>query len=118
MSKNDQISKREQAKTDGFTVVNPAPDVLLLDLDSDAQEAQYNAMLPFVAAYLEGTKERERWRSKSGKHWHVVVQLPFGIDMASRIALQAALGSDPKREILSIALLHSPSCLFRPQEAK
>lgn len=118
MSTLQEQKTREQAKKDGFTIIHPAPDRLLLDLDTPESQERYAQLFPVVQGYFEGAIEENRWLSKSGIGMHVVVKLPFHIDMPSRIALQAALGSDPKREILSIGYLHSPSVLFKPDGTK
>jgi len=40
------------------------------------------------------------WRSKSGTGWHVVIYLTYPLPFHQRIAIQAAFGSDWKRELL------------------
>jgi hypothetical protein len=74
-----------------------------------------------VWQYIEdyvGIEDREYWSSKSG-NTHCYVTLKQPVAAAERIALQSCLGSDPKREALSVLrLLNSieePSLLFKPK---
>ncbi len=107
------------AVADGMTVVAAGPHELLLDLDDEAALGRYENLRPALAENFGGA-ESERWRSKSGQGWHVVVRLLKPMDVARRIALQASLGSDGLRELLAIACLENnvtePSVLFRPAE--
>lgn len=34
--------------------------------------------------------------------WHVIIELPRALDKAATVALQAILGSDPRRETLNL----------------
>jgi hypothetical protein len=93
--------------------------VLLLDLDTPAQVLQYETMLPLVAEKF-GAAEHLRWKSRGGGT-HIVLLLGRSLAPPERIALQAALGSDPRREILAIFEFHVSGSdtisLFRPKEA-
>lgn len=108
-----------KAKQEGFDVRMPGPKEVFLDLDSDAELALYKKRRPFAERLL-GCWEKERWRSKSGQGWHVVVQCACDITPAQRIAIQAALGSDWKREIIGVLRLlngvEEPTTLFKPTE--
>lgn len=106
----------DSAKDNGFSVIQSRDTLLLLDLDSDANLEHYERYLPLVAQRFE-LMEVSRWRSQSGKHWHVVLSCK-GLTMPVRIALQAVLGSDLKREALAISMDHDGikdcSWLFKP----
>ena len=108
---------REQGE---FEIVPEAYGLLLLDLDDEEARITYETRRGMVGR-LFGTTEKERWRSKSGIGWHVVVSVPM-MDNASTVALQAILGSDWKREALNLKRIHngvSPaSVLFRPVSIK
>jgi len=98
--------EREQYVTrmeaDGFEILVPEGNELQIDLDSAS------GFYIFLRRWERFAQEYENasWRaypSKSGlPHRHVVVSLPFGVNAAERIALQAILGSDPTREMLSV----------------
>ena len=92
-------------------------------IDDGAAMDRYEKMLPFLNMVF-GAHEIDRRQSKSGaSHFHVVVSLDTSMDAAHRCVLQAALGSDPKREIMAVLLLRlgdqEPSSLFRqPRQEK
>lgn len=109
------------AKGRGFEVVRANPNRLLLDLDDAASLARYQSMKPIVASHW-AIAEVDKWHSKSGRGFHVEIACDIPCFL-TRIALQLALGSDPKRETLAVAMFHDgipePSCLFKPpQESK
>jgi hypothetical protein len=85
----------------GYTVLYPADNQLFIDIDSEEDLSQYDRMLNrLLAMYPEITWSETA--SKSGFPCsHIIVTLPFPISPTMRIALQAALGSDPMRELLS-----------------
>lgn len=90
-------------------LVNAEQDQLLLDLDGEAAVKRFVELLPFLFPY--GPIERIRcWPSRS-KGMHVVIELPHCVFWpAEKFALQAILGSDPKREM---ALMRD--CVLRSQ---
>lgn len=100
-----------------FDVVQSDATSLLLDLDTKEALAQYQRVLPklFDNYHVVST---ESWRSKSG-NTHVRIELGRPMTFPERLALQAALGSDGVRELLSLKRYHNgisePSRLFRPK---
>jgi hypothetical protein len=113
---------RLNAEVAGFDVVIGHETMLTLDLDSEEAEAQFRNELEAVNRLL-GVLKVEEWPSKrGGAHKHAVVWLKTPATALERIALQAALGSDPLREILSVIRLRNgiaePSRLFRPRKGK
>ena len=110
-------ASKAAARRRGFEIIEGGPRTLLLDLDSDEALRTYEEMLDLAHQYF-GAKEKERWRSKSGKGWHIILETDVSLIGAERIALQACLGSDLKRELLSVADFASgieePSVLFKP----
>lgn len=91
---------------EGYIPRYPSPNELLIDIDNDTHwEAFVRSFDIFKREYpLE--QSCKIYPSRSGLPCrHVIVQLPFKIDDWQRIALQAALGSDPVRELLSILRL-------------
>lgn len=113
----------EQAAAQNADVVMSTPYTLLLDLDTVAGEQQFARNLPVVQEYYH-VELKDTWPSKSGAgHRHVVLELGQPLPLQDRVLLQAILGSDPKREMLSfIRLKNEPerepdtmSMLFRPR---
>lgn len=106
-----------QAQLDGLDVVVATDDCLLLDIDTPAMMAQYEAILPILMEHHVAT-EAERWKSKSG-NTHIRVALSGKHDWAVRYALEAVLGSDPKRGVLAVLQMlngcDEASMLFRPK---
>lgn len=106
MSGKLNLSNEEGAAIRGQQVIHPAPNELFLDIDS------YEA-LSFMNEQLLGTLGDDttlnlevvsRMPSRSGEgHWHVVLRSRTRtFTPAERIALQACLGSDLKRELYSL----------------
>jgi hypothetical protein len=98
----------ETAKAQGVDIVLPGPRELFLDIDDDESMAHYEAMLAFCTNDpLFPMREIKRTVSP-GANWHVYVEVfsKEPLDPMTRIALQAALGSDRKRELLSALRIH------------
>lgn len=112
-----------RAEAMGLKILIPKPNELFIDIDcmEDWEWFSNNisCILPSICAkypewdILTSISDEE---SQSGEgHRHIVVTLPFDMDDWQRIALQAALGSDRKRELLSCARVISgnlPATLF------
>lgn len=111
----------EKAKELGLQVVLPGDNELQLDIDNLED-------LDFVDAQLKIMKGKEefvitkRTKSKSGND-HVYIALDRALSPIERIALQACLGSDRKRELLSLMALftgceYPATLLFEKPETK
>lgn len=86
----------------GYRVCYPADNELQLDIDSEEQYAAWKKAEGIIARNEVFTAVVEEAPSSSGlPHCHVRILLPFDVTPWQRIALQAALGSDPVRELLS-----------------
>ena len=102
----------------GCTVLFGTANTLLIDFDGDGQK-RYEACRPVLDS-LFGIEEETRWKSSSREagHEHLQVRLAADFTVEERIALQAILGSDPMREILSLRNRRQgsiePCVLFRP----
>lgn len=111
----------EQAIEQGFEVVRSNERRLLLDLDDQPAVEAYCRVRPLLSEHF-GFTTSTTWASKSGKGSHVVIELERPLPFITRIALQAALGSDGKRELLSIIRMYhgceEPSMLFKPKAAQ
>jgi hypothetical protein len=92
---------------------------LLLDLDDASFGYMNNVVYSLVNEHFEIVGELG-WPSRSGNR-HVVLTLTRPLPVPVRIGLQAALGSDPKREALALwewqQLKTDTISLFRPRAA-
>jgi hypothetical protein len=108
-----------EAEANGFETVRADDSTLLLDLDNEYALAQYDRVLPTIMQHF-GPVGIDRWHSKSG-NTHIRVRLGTPQPWAVRYALQAALGSDGVRDVLSVLQMQNgcdeASILFKPTEA-
>lgn len=109
----DAYVKRVEAE--GFKVVFPADDELQVDIDNETHYDAFKRSWEIFSRDEPGATMEEH-PSKSGlPSRHVTITLPYIVDEWQRIALQAALGSDPVRELLSAMRLQNgvrPATLF------
>jgi hypothetical protein len=91
-----------QAESNGNVVVLPRPHELFIDIDNDANEHTFHVNLTKIADYV-GISGWDWAPSKSGEpeRKHITVQLNRDVTPLERILLQAVLGSDLRRELLS-----------------
>lgn len=76
---------------------------LFIDIDTDHQFAIFERQLPILEKHWPTYLNWIATPSKQGlPHRHVVIRFAKALDLMTRIALQAAMGSDPTRELLSI----------------
>jgi|SRR5580692_8343496 hypothetical protein len=104
------------AEKSGFEVVRSAEDRLLVDIDDTESLRHFKSAFAILKGHFV-LKEVTRWRSKSGEGWHIVLSCK-PCDFIMRVALQACLGSDRKREALALMMAadgeKDPSFLFKP----
>lgn len=91
----------EQAAKKGCRVVLPAPNELFVDIDDFASLAVFRKNVERLKEYMPCTWEERESPSGLPDHRHMVVTLEEDVDPFERIALQALLGSDRTREMLS-----------------
>lgn len=112
----DSATKAERATQRGLAVVYARENVLQLDLDTEDAKRQYAKLRPLVETFWIIENETS-WPSKSG-NLHVELTLSRPLPAPMRIALQAILGSDPKRETFCLAKYAkddpNPIMLFKP----
>src|SRR5262245_25411511 len=88
---------------DGLVPVLPMDDELFLDIDDEADLQVVKANLAVLESNGFAIVETKRTESKSGNgHQHVYLKAPRDLNSLERIAFQACLGSDRKREALSL----------------
>lgn len=112
-----RIAVIQKAVSEGMEVVISDRRTLLLDLDDEAAKARYRQFLPRFEE-LFPIEKKEAWKSKSGAGMHVKLTLYQDAPVEARLAMQAALGSDPMREMLGLKRvwngIEEPSLLFKP----
>lgn len=101
----------------------PRDDEVFLDLDDKTSQDRYYEGLRFINDLLPklilSTKEQPS--RSGGNKIHVILKLNQPIMPELRLALQAALGSDQKREILNISrfiICGDPQDCLMPPKAK
>ena len=95
----------EKAKRLGLDLLKPNPDEIFVDIDSysdlvvfEHRFALFQKLWPASTARFTDSPSGKPWR----KHVYVTVPALAPLTDHERIALQAALGSDPFREMLAI----------------
>lgn len=90
-----------RAEEEGYEIVYPKDDELLIDLDSKEQHDKFYRDLSLLQSYFVAYVTKDA-PSKTPGHRHVTVKVDRPLTILERIALQAALGSDNRREIHSL----------------
>lgn len=90
------------AKEKGLVIVLPKANELFIDIDDAEGLARFEKFFPKVRELIEVERHHIR-PSPSGEkdHYHITVVFAHALFDYERIALQAILGSDPMREVLS-----------------
>lgn len=106
----------EIAKATGQEIVEPKPNQLLIDIDTEEQAVRFKAGIDMLMQL--GIKcSYSVVDSKTAGHKHVTVELDINLTDHERVILQACLGSDPRRELYSFMRLRlgmaKPIILFR-----
>ena len=99
----EQYVKRMQEE--GFKMHYPEDNELLLDIDSKRSLDLFKTKFKRFNEEIMLCGEEATYEIKDSKtegHKHIIIKLPFKIETMERIALQAVLGSDLVREMLSI----------------
>ncbi len=114
MSALDQVPEVD-ALALGLDVVYPVDDELLLDIDSSADAEWLTQMVEVLRENGEPIEIEKTTTSKSG-NLHVYIKMGRKLSPIERVALQACLGSDRKRELLSVLRIwytdRAPTVLF------
>jgi hypothetical protein len=98
----------DKAEREGLRVVYPEPNELLLDIDGPEAMATWLQQRTLLDKFF-GIKKIVETPSLSNEpgHWHITVSLLTAVSAETRLLLQAVLGSDRKRELLGLVMLHS-----------
>lgn len=90
------------AELNGEVVVLPLPNQLLIDIDDEVSWTHFNVNITKVHEYIGVLDQREKpSRSGDPNRRHITVDLYRDVTPMERILLQAVLGSDLRRELLS-----------------
>jgi hypothetical protein len=93
----------ERMEANGFVIVIPKDNELQIDIDTDEQFQLFLGQIEcFIKTINDDIDFQVSPSRNGGAGRHITVELPFTVSTIERIALQAALGSDPRRELLSI----------------
>lgn len=97
-----------QAQARGQVAVVPKENELFIDIDNlHSLERFYKALVALSRNDNDAFDVTIRSSKSGGVHFHIVVTLRRDVSTLERIALQAALGSDPVREIISLARIRA-----------
>jgi len=112
-----EVAKARAEESGDFQVIVGDDLHLLLDLDTASDERHFERYVTSIHALGIKVISREEWTSKGGG-MHVLLRMETPI--RERIAIQALLGSDRKREFLAMAGVITreaeyPVMLFKPR---
>jgi len=98
----DMEAAKAAAAAKNCKVVLPKPRELFVDIDSAQQKATFERQWPVFLQQFPKAKY-DIFQSPSGEidHFHIYVTIDRAVGEQERILLQALLGSNPMREILS-----------------
>lgn len=107
------ISPEAKAEKLGRRVVLPEPDQLFVDIDNESALERYEyarrILIEHALVFIDeaGQIVETMAPSPSGKEhrYHVTLKMTRALTHVERIAFQAAIGSDPMRELLSLVQL-------------
>jgi hypothetical protein len=89
----------------GYTLIIPKRHQIQIDIDTQEQYERFSRQYQILSTVCTMVITKEG-PSRSGlPHRHIYIDMPFDMTMSQRIAYQAALGSDPTRELLSLIRL-------------
>jgi hypothetical protein len=108
----------QQAEEKNCTILYADDRTLQIDIDTDEDYEFFEKQVSRLREYMDLPATYDVLRSISGNR-HILIQLPRPLPVKDRIMLQACLGSDRVREILSYARYRKgdpqPVLLFRPR---
>lgn len=103
----DDAKRLRECAERGLVIVRPEPDELQVDIDSAQQLALFHAHAKRLGDLVASFKVTPSPSKRPDRH-HVTVKLSRAVrDARERVLLQAVLGSDPMRELLSYLRLEA-----------
>lgn len=93
------------ARREGLRIVLPKFNEVQVDIDTDAAYAQYEAAYSLLTSSYDVIGSSERPSRNGGEGRHITVRFGHALTQMERIALQAVMGSDFRREIFSLERL-------------
>jgi hypothetical protein len=100
------VRTREEAEREaaalGLVLVEPGPNELQIDIDDYESEKVFYTNLEILGRYISVVSSVVIPSKSGGVRKHITVTLVREVTPLERIALQAVLGSDRKREVLSL----------------
>lgn len=111
----------EKAKAKNLEVVYPGPRELQIDIDRPEDYAVWQAHREIFDQHFKILKVVETPSEEKG-HLHLTVTIGRCLNPFERIALQAVLGSDRKRELLGLVMYmigreHKPTLFLEKKDA-
>ena len=95
--------KKKKNNNPNLQIVVEKDNQLMLDYDAEEIPEVFEKMLSILQQrFYNQPIKWEKFRSSSGKHWHVIVDLPENLEVQERIAWQAIFGSDRVREAITL----------------
>lgn len=106
MAEYDANETREdylkRMRAEGFVTVEPKADELQIDIDTEEQLELFWKQYAVLKREYNGTTIVRNTPSRNGLPGrHIIIRMDWDLEPWERIAWQAALGSDPMRELLS-----------------
>lgn len=96
----------QRMQEDGYEIVYPKANQLLIDLDSPEDFEKFRKQLKSLKKEFAGIQVFVKPSRNGLPGRHATVVMPFDMESEERIAWQAALGSDPFRELMSLFRIH------------
>ena len=114
----DEMQKRADERN--LDIKYPKANELFVDIDNARDFARFKTLVEMLGRVEDVRSWVDTPSASGGQHRHVVVTLGRNITEFERIALQAMLGSDLKREVLSYERLRKgshpqPTVFFEPK---
>lgn len=100
----DNAERDAMASAVGCYAIEATDQELFLDLDSEEAHDHFLEFWPdFCGIFGTDGDYKESWSRSGSPKRHITVILPVPVPLVQRIAFQAILGSDPKREMLAMS---------------
>lgn len=114
------VQTEERADERGMEIRYPKANELFVDIDSARDFARFKTMVEMLGRIEPVKGWTDTPSASGGQHRHITVTLGRTVSDFERIALQAMLGSDLKRELLSFEQLKTgvnphPTVFFEPK---